>query len=90
MLVKINKNVKKIFDAFLKIGEIPKKIIKYGSWAFMIILTLGTILMFYNRVVLRYDSYFEFISTEIIIAGFMILAEFIIGGLLIDYISKKT
>lgn len=88
--MRISKNIKKIYSAFLKVDGIPKKIIKYGSWIFMAIFALGTLLMLYNRVVLRYDPYYEFISTEIITSSFMILAEFLIGGLLFDYISKKT
>ncbi|HHW31819.1 MAG TPA: hypothetical protein GXX20_09145 [Clostridiaceae bacterium] len=90
MLLKISKNLKKIYSAFLKVDAIPKKIIKYGLWIFLAIFALGTLLMLYNRVVLRYDPYYEFISTEVIVTSFMILAEFIIGGLIFDYISKRT
>lgn len=89
MFIKISKSIRKIYSAFLRIDNMPKKTIKYGLWIFLAILSIGTLFMFYNRVVLKYDPYYEFIATEIIKASFVVLAEFLIGGLIFDYIAKR-
>lgn len=80
------KKMEKIFEAFANIGKLPKKIIKYGAQAFLALFILGTIMVVYNRTVLNYEPYFEFVAISIIKSSFTILAEAIAGGLIIDYV----
>jgi len=80
------KKLEKIFEAFRKIGKLPRNIMKYGAHAFLALFILGTIMVVYNRTVLNYDLYLEFIATSIIKSSFTILAETIIGGLIVDFV----
>lgn len=85
----INRGIEKIFSAFYKLNPFTKLVIKRGAQICLILLTLGTLLVFLNHTRFNYDSYFEFIATSVIKSSFTILAEVIIGGLLIDYVFNK-
>ena len=89
MQFNLSKSIRKIYTAFINLGKLPKYIIKYGSLVFLILFAAGTFLFVYNRAVLNYEPYFEFIATSIIKTSFTILAEAVVGGLLIDYIIGK-
>lgn len=89
MQINLDKNTKKIFTAFSRMEKLPKSVIKYGSLAFLALFLIGTALFAYNHLKLNNDEYFGLISTTIIKSSFTILAEGVIGGLLIDYICKK-
>ena len=78
-----------IFTAFNKLDKLPKIIIKYGLRVFILLFALGTFLVVINHTRSYFDPRFEFIATNIIKNSFTILAEGIIGGLLIDYIFKQ-
>ena len=80
------RKLEKIFEAFGKIGKLPRNIIKYGAHAFLALFIIGTIMVVYNRTVLNYDLYLEFIATSIIKTSFTVLAETTVGGLVIDFI----
>lgn len=90
MQTNLSKKVEKIFHRFDEVNSLAKAIIKYGSLAFLFIFTLGTALVVYNRVALNYDEYVEFIATSFIKSSFTILAESVIGGLLMDYFFNKN
>ncbi|MCX7843077.1 MAG: hypothetical protein N2489_08390 [Clostridia bacterium] len=89
MQAKINKNLQKIFLEFDKIGKLPKMIIKYGSQLFLGLFALGTALIVFNRLYLGFNLGLQNAAISLVKNSFIILAEAIIGGLLIDYIFKR-
>lgn len=80
--------IEKIFEAFNKINNFSKSLIKYGTLAALILLSVGVITLILNQTVLYYSSYTKFVSTALIKNSVVLLAEFIIGGLAIDYFIK--
>jgi len=82
-------NINKIIKELTGIGNSPKKLIKHGIRVFLGFFALGTLLVVLNRVSFGYDSYIEFIAQSIIKNSFIMLAEFIIGGLVIDFLLKR-
>ncbi|NSW89984.1 MAG: hypothetical protein HPY74_04735 [Firmicutes bacterium] len=86
----INKNIKKIVTELSKLNNHTKTAIKWGINIFLVFFALGTLLVVLNRIVFNYGSYIEFIATSIIKASFTILAEIIIGSLLVDYVFNKS
>lgn len=82
--------IEKIFTSFNKIDKLPKAIIKYGTQAFLLLFAVGTLLVVLNRTMFNFDYYREFIATSVVKASFTILAEAVIGGLIIDYVFKKN
>lgn len=83
------KKLEKIFEAFGKMGNLPKSIIRYGAHAFLALFIIGTVMVVYNHVT-NYDLYLEFIAKTIIKSSFTILAETVIGGLIIDFVFGKN
>jgi hypothetical protein len=79
-----------MFSEFGKVNSISKAIIKYGTMAFFFLLALGTAFIAINHTILNNNMYYEFVANSIIRTSFIIFAEAVIGGLLIDYISKKN
>lgn len=86
----IRQHIEKIFAEFNKLNKFPKAIIKYGIQAFFALFILGTLLVALNHSALDYDFYLELIATTIVKSSFTILAEVVIGGLLIDFVLKKA
>ncbi|MCR4437032.1 MAG: hypothetical protein QHH06_02350 [Clostridiales bacterium] len=86
----LNKNIEKIFSEFGKINGLAKSIVKYGSIAFLLLFAAGTIFLLINHFQQNFDSYFDFTAKALIKNSFIILAEAVIGGLLMDYILKKN
>lgn len=84
-----NKNIEKIVQEFGKIGEVPKNILKYGMLFFLILLASATILAVLNVHLFNFDPYIHFIALSIVKTSFTVLAEIIIGSLVIDYLSQK-
>lgn len=89
MQTNLVKKIEKIFLALKEVDKYPKMIIKYGAYAFLLLFAIGTALVVYNRTMLNYDPYYEFVAMSIVKVSFTILAEAVIGGLLIDYVFKK-
>lgn len=89
MLFNLSKGFQRIFSEFSKLGSLPKGIIKYGTQAFLALFFIGTVLVVYNRMQVNFDAYFEFVATSLIKQSFTVLAEVIIGALVIDFIFKK-
>jgi hypothetical protein len=85
----INKNIEKIFSEFYKLNPFTKTVIKRGTQICLTLLILGTVLIFLNHTQFNYDLNYEFIATSIVKNSFTILAEVVIGGLLIDYVFNK-
>ena len=84
------KSIQKIFSAFDKIDNIPKKLIKYGMFVFLAIFALGTLLVVVYHTSNNPNSYFEFLANSIVKSSFIILAEAVIGGLVMDFAFKKN
>lgn len=83
------KHLERIVTSFSKLGKLPKALIKYGCLAFSVIFVVGTVLVLLNNTILPYNSYFDMVSKEIVKTSFVLAAEFIIGGLLMDYVIGK-
>lgn len=81
--------IEKIFEEFKKVNNFSKSLIKYGAQVALVILSLGVLILILNQTVLDYDSYTKFVGTLIVKNSIVLLAEFIIGGLVIDYFIKK-
>jgi len=89
MQANLKQSIKKIVLELSKLGTLPKSIIKYGAWIFLGVFAFGTLLIVLNRTVYSYDLYYEFLAINIIKASFTLLAEAVIGGILIDFFMKK-
>lgn len=83
------KNIEKIRTAFSKMGNLPKALIKYGSYVFLALFLVGTILVLLNNTLLPYNSYFDMVSKAIVTTSFTLAAEAIIGGLVMDFVFKR-
>lgn len=83
------KNIEKLVSAFSKIQKIPKALIRYGIYAFLGIYVIGIVLVILNSTLLQYDPYLDMVSKEMVKTSFIIAAEAVIGGLVLDYASRK-
>jgi hypothetical protein len=90
MQLNLTKKIRKILTAFSEINKIPKMIIKYGAIAFLLLFAFGTALVVYSHTKSSYDPYLEFIALSVVKSSFTVLAEAIIGGLLMDFVFKKN
>lgn len=70
-------------------GKLPKALIKYGCYVFYGIFIIGTILVLLNNTLLPYNSYFDMVSKAIVITSFTLIAEVVIGGLIMDFVLNK-
>lgn len=86
----INKKIKRIFFELNNIGKNAKIIIKYGSQAAMALFALGTVLVVLNHSAQNFDPYKEFLAVSIVKSSFTLLAEAIVGGILVDFFLKKS
>lgn len=86
---RILKGIRKIFTELSGINSFSKSIIKYGTLAFYVLLLTGTAIIALNRTVLDYNLYYDFVANSIIEKSFLVFAEVVIGGLIIDYIIKR-
>lgn len=82
-------NIEKIISAFGKMQKLPKTLIRYGTYIFTFIFVIGMILVILNHTLLPFDPYLDMVSKEIVKTSFIIAAEAIIGGLIMDYVFKK-
>ncbi len=82
-------SIEKIVSAFNKMQKLPKTLIKYGLYVFTGIFAIGMILVTLNNTLLPYNHYLDMVSKEIVKVSFIIAAETIIGGLVMDYVFKK-
>lgn len=89
MQTNIANSLKKIILELAKIGTFSRAILKYGTQAFFALLALGTFLIVLNKIYLGFDLYLQYTAISVIKNSFVILAEVVIGGLIIDYILKK-
>ena len=90
MYSSLAKNLQRILTAISQIDKLPRMIIKYGCHAFLALFAIGTALVAWNHTVLNYEPYFEYVALTVVKTSFTILAEAVIGGLLIDFVFKKS
>ena len=84
----INKNLAKIADAFNKLNKKTKKTIRIGFTVSLVLLAAGTLIIAANHTFLSFDNYTEFTGQSIVTSAFTVLAEIVIGSLLIDHVFK--
>jgi hypothetical protein len=80
------KNLEKIQSAFSKLDKNTKRVLKAGTILALVVLAAGTLLLLLNHTAFNYDPYIEYVSNSVIKASFTILAEVIIGSLLLDFV----
>lgn len=85
----VNKKLKTVSQKFDSINSFSKSIIKYGTKISFLILIIGTVLFVINQTSNSFDPYTNIISVTLITSGISILAQIIIGALVIDFIFKK-
>lgn len=85
----ITEQIKKMYSAFGKLSKLPKALIKYGCYISLAVLTLGCILVLLNYIVLPFSSYLDLVSKTLVKTSFILAAESIIGGLVIDFLFRK-
>jgi hypothetical protein len=90
MQINLAKKIRKILAAFSEVNKIPAMVIKYGALVFLVLFAVGTALVVYNHTKPGYDSYLEFVALSVVKSSFTILAEAVIGGLLLDFLFKKN
>ncbi len=83
------KRIEKIISAFSKMQKLPKALMRYGIYVFTGIFVTGMILVILNNTVLQFDPYLDMVSKEIVKTSFIVAAEAVIGGLIMDYVFKK-
>lgn len=80
----INKKTK-IAAAFSSLDKYTKRALNIGIILFLALFALGTVLVALNHTG-DYSTYNEFIATSVIKTSFTVLAEIIIGVLLVDFV----
>lgn len=83
------RNIKKFMNAFNSIDKLPKAFLKYGSLAFLVLFTIGTVLVILNHTILPYNHDFDMVSKELVKKSFIIGAEAVIGSLVMDFVFKR-
>ncbi len=84
------KNIERIKSEFNNLGKANKMIIKAGAIISFVLLILGALLIISNYFFLNQDSFLELIARTLVKNSFTILAEAVIGGLILDYLFKKS
>ncbi len=90
MYFNMTKNIEKIKSEFNNLGKANKIIIKAGSIISFLLLILGALLIICNHYFLGTDTFIELIARTLVKNSFTILAEAVIGGLILDYLFKKS
>ena len=88
--IKTNKTIEVVHDELCKLNKTTVKFIKAGINIFLTFFASGTLLLVLNRFIYNHDPYKEFIGTSVIISSFTILAEIVIGCLLVDSAFNKN
>ncbi|MCX7749759.1 MAG: hypothetical protein N2645_23150 [Clostridia bacterium] len=87
MQTNIKKNVQKILTELGQLNKLSKAILKYGFRVFISLLVIGTVIFIFNQT--KQNPDLQIISTGLIKYSFTILAEGVIGALVMDYVFKK-
>lgn len=82
-------NIRKIKNAFGNMNKLSKALLNYGSYAFLMLFMIGTVLVILNHTLLPYNFYFDLVSKELVKTSFVIGAEVVIGSLVLDFVFKR-
>lgn len=69
--------------------KLPKTLIKFGIYVFLVIYVIGTVLVILGNTVLPYDPSFDMVSKEIVKVSFVLAAEAVIGSVVMDYVFRS-
>ncbi|WHH59056.1 hypothetical protein [Petroclostridium sp. X23] len=86
----MNNSIKKIFTTMDSIGFLPKRIIMHGVQLATGLLLIALTLHFINNNIYHFDYNINIIMFAMAKTGLVIFAEAVIGGLVVDYLSKKA
>jgi hypothetical protein len=84
-----NKILEKIGEELCKLNKHTVNFIKFGANLFITLFASGTLLSVLNRFIFNHNPYKEFLAISIITSSFVLLAEVIIGCLLLDTAFNK-
>jgi len=88
-ILKKNGSMEKIYNELCKLNKHTVNFIRIGADIFISLFASGTLLSVLNRFIFNHNPYKEFLATSIISSSFIVLAEIIIGCLLIDYAFNR-
>ncbi|MDP4182957.1 MAG: hypothetical protein Q8942_17955 [Bacillota bacterium] len=89
MYINLTKNIQKIISEFNNLAKINKLIIKIGALISFILLISGALLITCNYFFLNKDLFYQLVARTLVKNSFTILAESVIGSLVMDYLFKK-
>ncbi len=84
-----SRKIRKIMNAFGAMNNLSKALLNYGIYAFLMLFTIGTVLVILNHTILPYDFYFDFVSKELVKISFIVGAEVVIGSIVMDFVFKR-
>jgi len=90
MFVGLKSTIEKILGKFIDLPLIAKKIVKIGLLLFLMIFAAGTFVVLGNRYFFSYDPYYDFIGNQLVKTSFTVLAEFIVGAIVMDFVFGRS
>lgn len=90
MQFNVGESIKKIYTAFRGLQKLPKIVIRQGIHAFLFLLAIGTLIIVLNRTTVSFNYFSDFVALSLVKTSFIILAEGVIGGLVMDFVFKKN
>ena len=79
--------IQKIFKQLNEINSFSKNIIKWGALFSIALCIFGIVIIEYNDIVLNKLSTYK-VGTTMIYTSMVAFAQFVIGGLIIDFFGK--
>ncbi len=89
MQTNLEKCINKICISFGALGAIPKALLKYGSAIFLAVFAAGTLLYSYNRLSPAFSLELEFAAINIVKISIAVLAEAVLGALIMDFAFNR-
>jgi len=90
MFVGIKCSLERIVEKFAHLSSVPRKLVKIGFYLFLLIFAAGTLVVLGNRYFFPYNPYYDFISIQLVKNSFTVLAEFIVGAIVMDFVFSKN
>lgn len=88
-IINKNKVLGKIYKELCKLDKHTVSFIKTGVNIFFLLFVSGTLISILNKFIIDYNPYNEFLAMSVIKSSFIVLAEVIIGCLLLDSAFNK-
>lgn len=89
MFVGLKSSLERIIEKFTELKTIPRKLVKIGFFLFLAIFAIGTVIAVVNRYFIAYNPYFDYIANELVKTSFNVLAEFVVGGIVMDFVFGR-